>query len=77
MILAISKVLKNIRQQVRIAYLELCFIRMLEILTLSHASKLRYGGRVVETLDWPPGILSFYTRFKIFYMDLLSVKPCR
>lgn len=77
MIFAISKVLKNTRQQVRIAYLELRFIRMLETLMLSHASKLRYQGRVVENLDWPPGILSFDTRFKIFYLDLLSVKPRR
>lgn len=77
MIHAISKVLKNIRQQVRIAYLVLRFIRMLETLMLLHASKLRYGGRVVENLDWTPGILSFYTRFKIFHLNLLSVKPCR
>lgn len=55
---------------------KLCFIRMLEILTLSDASKLRHVGRVVDISDWPLSILSFSTRFKIFYLNLHSIKPC-
>lgn len=54
-----------------------CFVRVLEILMLSHASKLRHAGRGAENLDWPLGMPSCFTRFETFYLHLLSVKPCR